>query len=103
MLITRKCPGLVCPHAIAALSPVIYSCLDRIGRGADPAKMQFDYVCCTDPGFDNKGMGNNLMRITYERMPILEYLRGMMSLTPYILFPSLRARGTSPGGYHSGK
>jgi uncharacterized repeat protein (TIGR04076 family) len=37
MLMRRKCPKSICPHAIASISPIIYSCLDRMGRGADPS------------------------------------------------------------------
>ncbi len=69
MLIRRKAPKTICPHAVAAISPVIYACLDRMGRGADPAEVQVQYVNCTDPGFDQMGLGNNLMRVHYERMP----------------------------------
>jgi uncharacterized repeat protein (TIGR04076 family) len=98
MLITRKSPKLICPHAIAALSPVMYTCLDRIGRGADPMAMQFDHVCCTDPGFDKKGLGNNVMKIACERIPLWDYLRNMIALQPYLFFYSRKARGTEPGG-----
>lgn len=98
MLITRKCPKAVCPHAIAALSPVMYSCLDRSGRGANPAHMLVQYVSCTDPGFHQKGMGNNLMKVTYERMPIFEYLRNMLDLAPRLFFRSWVTRGLNPPG-----
>ena len=98
MLIKRKSPNRICPHAIAALSPVIYIVLDRIGRGADPAKMQVDHVCCTDPGFDHGGLGNNLMKISFERMPFLSYLRNMMDMQWNILFRAKGARGPNPGG-----
>jgi uncharacterized repeat protein (TIGR04076 family) len=100
MLMKRKCPESICPHAIASISPVIYSCLDRMGRGADPSKFQVEYVSCTDPGFDHKGLGNNLMKISYERMPFPEYLRTTvgLTLTPNLLFRSTTARGPNPGG-----
>ncbi len=100
MLMRRKCPKLICPHAVAAVSPVIYACLDRMGRGADPSQVQVEYVSCTDPGFDHKGLGNNLMKICYERMPLHEFVRTTigLSLTPHLLFRSSAARGPSPGG-----
>lgn len=100
MLMTRKCPKSICPHAVAAISPVIYSALDRMGRGADPAQLQVEYVSCTDPGFDHKGLGNNLMKVHYERMPLREYLQTTMALTlsPHVLIRSSAARGPNPGG-----
>ena len=100
MLMRRKAPRTICPHAIAAISPVIYSSLDRTARGADPSKMLVEYVSCTDPGFDHKGLGNNLMKIMYERMPIHEYLRTTIGLvlTPHVLLRSTVARGPNPGG-----
>lgn len=98
MLLKRKCPGLICPHAIAALSPVMYTALDRIGRGADPAQLQFDHVCCTDPGFDKKGLGNNLMKISLEKVPIWDYLMNMLPLQLYLFHHAWKARGKNPGG-----
>jgi uncharacterized repeat protein (TIGR04076 family) len=98
MLITRKSPKLICPHALAVISPIIYSCLDRIMRGANPSGMQINYISCTDPGYDQLGMGNNLFKITYERAPLVVCLRSMLSLAPYILFRSSKARGSNSGG-----
>jgi len=98
MLITRKSPKLICPHALASLSPVLYSIMDRIGRGADPQDLQIDHISCTDPGFENGGMGNNVMRITFERMPFLDLNFYMTSLAPYLFFYSRKARGSNPGG-----
>ena len=97
MLMKRKCPKSICPHAIASVSPVIYSCLDRMGRGADPSKMQVAFVSCTDPGFDHKGLGNNLMKVTYERMPFHEYVRTTvgLTLTSHLFLRSSRARWRS--------
>ncbi len=103
MLMKRKCPKTICPHAIATISPVIYACLDRMGRGADPSQMQVEYVSCTDPGFDHKGMGNNLMKVIYERMPLAEYLltASGQTMTSHVLFRSSSARGPNPGGIES--
>ena len=98
MLITRTCTKRVCPHAIAAVSPVIYSALDRIGRGADPSDIMIDHVACTDPGFDQNGLGNNLMKITFERMPAHSYCLNTLDMMKRILFASKEARGTNPGG-----
>jgi uncharacterized repeat protein (TIGR04076 family) len=98
MLISRKAPPAVCPHAIAALSPAFYACLDRLSRGADPKDIVIDHVSCTDPGFDHKGLGNNTMRITFEPMPISQRLRDTWSALPYMFHRSSDARGPDPGG-----
>jgi uncharacterized repeat protein (TIGR04076 family) len=98
MLIKRKCPKLICTHAIAALSPTMYLYLDRISRGADPSQMQIDHVSCSDTGFKYNGLGNNLMRISYERMPVIEWMIYMIGMWRHLLFYSREARGTYPGG-----
>jgi len=99
MLIKRKLPNVICPHAIAALSPIIYACWDRIGRGSNPADMLIDHISCTDPGFANGGLGNNLMKITYERMPLMQNLLYILSMTPHLFFYSSKARGSNPPGF----
>ncbi len=98
MLIKRKCPSLICPHAIAALSPAIYACVDRISRGADPSIIHFDHVSCTDPGFDKKGLGNNLMRITCEKAPLWENMINTILNFPSLFFRNWKVRGKNPGG-----
>jgi len=98
MLITRKAPAQVCPHAIAALSPAFYACLDRLSRGEDPKGIVIDHVCCTDPGFDYNGLGNNTMRITFEPIPSSQRLRDTWSAMPYMFYRSPDARGPDPGG-----
>jgi uncharacterized repeat protein (TIGR04076 family) len=98
MLISRKAPGTVCPHAIAALSPVFYTCLDRLSRGEDPENIAIDHVSCTDPGFDQKGLGNNTMKVTFERMPFYQRLKDTLSGIPYMFYRSQTARGPEPGG-----
>ena len=98
MLIARKAPATVCPHAIATLSPAIYAYLDRITRGAKPEEMMIDHVSCTDPGFDYKGLGNNTMRISLERIPAWESLRNMAPQLQYLFRRRDKARGPDPGG-----
>jgi uncharacterized repeat protein (TIGR04076 family) len=98
MLISRKAPAAVCPHAIAALSPAFYLCLDRLTRGTDPKDIVIDHVSCTDPGFDQKGLGNTTMRITFEPMPISQRLHDTWSALPYLFHRSSNARGPDPGG-----
>jgi uncharacterized repeat protein (TIGR04076 family) len=93
LLIRHKCPPGVCPHAVSQLSPLIYNYYDHMLRGQDPNDMVFDHITCTDAGLEWGGMGDNLFRITYEKMPLLEFLRFMLSMTPYIFFPNRRARG----------
>jgi uncharacterized repeat protein (TIGR04076 family) len=39
------------------------------------------------------GMGHNLFRVTYEEMPLLEVVRFMLTMTPYLFFMNKRARG----------
>lgn len=98
MLIARKAPATVCPHAIATLSPAIYAYLDRITRGAKPEEIVIDHVSCTDPGFDYKGLGNNTMRISLERIPAWESLRNLWPQLQYLFRRRSRARGPDPGG-----
>ena len=98
MLISRKAPRIVCPHAIAALSPAFYSCMDRLSRGADPRDVMIDHVSCTDPGFDNKGLGNNTMRVTFEKIPFYQRLIDTLTTLPYFFYQSSKARGPNPGG-----
>jgi len=93
MLIRHKCPPGVCIHGLSQLSPVIYDYYDHMLQGKDPRDMVFDHVTCTDTGLELGGMGDNLFRVTYEKMPFLEFLRFMLSMTPDIFFWNRRARG----------
>jgi len=93
MMITRKCPSAVCSHAIHAVSSALYVALDRMSRGSDPNDSQFAYVHCEDPGFNHKGMGNNLMKITFEKAPIWDILLYLVDNLPYLLLPSKNTRG----------
>jgi uncharacterized repeat protein (TIGR04076 family) len=93
MLIRHKCPPGVCIHGLSQLSPIIYNYYDHMLQGKDPNDMVFDHVTCTDIGLEMGGMGDNLFRITYEKMPFLEFMRFMLTMTPYIFFRNKRARG----------
>ena len=93
MLIKHKCPPAVCVHGLSQLSPVIYNYYDHLTQGKDPNDMVFDHVACTDLGLEAGGLGNNLFRVTYEKMPFLEFLRFMLSTSRYLFFKNERARG----------
>ena len=93
MLIRHKCPPSICIHGLSQLSPVIYNYYDHLLQGKDPNDMVFDHVTCTDLGLEMGGLGNNLFRVTYERMPFLEFARFMLSMTPYLLVRNKRGRG----------
>lgn len=93
MLIRHKCPPGICIHGLSQLSPVIYDYYDHMLQGKNPNDMMFDHVTCTDIGLDMGGLGNNLFRVTYEKMPLLEFLRFMLTMTPYVFLRNTRARG----------
>jgi len=93
MLVKHRCPPGICIHGLSQLSPVIYDYYDHMLRGEDPNRMIFDHVTCTDMGVELGGLGNNLFRITYERMPFLEIARFMFTMVPYLFIRNKRARG----------
>lgn len=92
-LIRRKCPPSVCIHGLSQLSPVIYSYYDHMLRGRDPNDMIFHTVACTDPGLEWGGLGKCVFRVSRERMPFWEAVRGMLRLLPYLFVPDRRQRG----------
>jgi len=94
MLVTHKCPPAVCPHAVAAISPIVYLYYDYLLRGKDPGSIVFASVPCTDVGVEYGGLGTNLFRITYEKMPLWESARFLLSLAPYLVFKNRKAMGT---------
>ena len=93
LLIKRKCPSGICIHGLAQLSPIIYSYYDHMLRGADPKDIIFNHITCTDIGLEWGGLGNNLFRVTYEKMPFLEYMRFMLSNTRFLFKKNKKARG----------
>jgi uncharacterized repeat protein (TIGR04076 family) len=93
MLIKHKCPPSICIHGLSQLSPIIYNYYDHILQGKNPNDMVFDHVTCTDKGLEMGGLGHNLFHVTYEKMPFIEFIRFMLSMTPYIFFRNRRARG----------
>jgi uncharacterized repeat protein (TIGR04076 family) len=93
MLIKHKCPPGICIHGLSQLSPVIYDYYDHLLQGKNPNEMIFNHVTCTDIGLEMGGLGSNLFRVTYEKMPFLEFLRFMLTMTPYLFIRNKRARG----------
>lgn len=93
MLIRHKCPPGICIHGLSQLSPVIYDYYDHLMQGKDPNRMLFDHVTCTDVGLELGGLGNNLFHIRREKMPLLEYMRFMLTMLPYLFVKNRRARG----------
>jgi len=84
LLIRHKCPPEICVHAVAQISPLMYSYYDHMLQKKDPNTTIFDHVACTDPGLEEGGLGSNLFRITREKMPLWEYLRSSLSLAPFM-------------------
>jgi uncharacterized repeat protein (TIGR04076 family) len=72
---------------------MIYNYYDHLLQGKNPNEIVFNHVTCTDIGLDMGGMGHNLFRITYEKMPFIEFLRFMLTMSPYLFFRNRRARG----------
>jgi uncharacterized repeat protein (TIGR04076 family) len=93
MLIRHKCPPGICVHGLSQVSPVIYNYYDHMLQGKDPNEMIFDHVTCTDTGVELGGLGDNLFRITRERMPLIERLRFLLTMAPYLFIRNKRARG----------
>jgi uncharacterized repeat protein (TIGR04076 family) len=93
MLIKHKCPPGICIHALSQLSPIIYNYYDHLLQGKDPNDMVFNHATCTDIGLEMGGLGSSLFRVTYEKMPFLEFMRFMLTMTPYLFFRNRRARG----------
>jgi len=92
-LIRHKCPPGICIHGLSQLSPIIYNYIDHLIQGKDPSDMIFNYATCTDIGLEAGGLGSNLFRISYERMPIVEFIRFILTMSPYLFFRNRRARG----------
>ena len=82
MLIRHKCPSSICIHGLSQLSPIIYNYYDYLLQGKDPNDMVFKHATCTDIGLEAGGLGNNFFRVTYEKMPIMEFLNGRMGVGP---------------------
>jgi len=93
LLIRHKCPPYICIHGLSQLSPVIYSYYDHLLMGRDPNETLFKYVTCTDVGLDAGGLGDNLFRITYEKMPTWEFVRFLSTMSFYLFFNNKKARG----------
>jgi len=93
MLIRHKCPPGICVHGLSQLSPVLYNYYDHLLQGRDPSQMIFNHVTCTDTGLEMGGLGKNLFRVSREKMPLLEFLLFLFTLTPYVFLKNRRARG----------
>ncbi|MDY6794376.1 MAG: hypothetical protein SWK76_03705 [Actinomycetota bacterium] len=93
MLVRHKCPPGVCVHAVSQLSPLVYDYYDHLLQGKDPNDMLFEYITCTDAGLEPGGLGDNLFRVTREKMSFVEYMRFMMTMTPYMFIKNKKARG----------
>ncbi len=92
-LIRHKCPPGICIHGLSQLSPIIYNYVDHLLQGKDPSNMIFNYTTCTDVGLKAGGLGSNLFRVSYEKMPFIEFLRFVLTMTPYLFRRNKRARG----------
>jgi len=78
---------------LSQLSPLIYNYWDHMLQGKDPNQMIFDHVACTDIGLQNGGLGDNIIRLRREKMPLLEIACFMMSMFPYFFIKNKKARG----------
>jgi uncharacterized repeat protein (TIGR04076 family) len=93
LLIRHKCPPFICIHGLSQISPAIYSYYDHMLRRRDPNESVFRYITCTDIGLEPGGLGNNLFRLTYEKMPVWEFLRFMLTMSIYLFIRNEKARG----------
>ncbi len=92
-LIRHKCPPGICIHGLSQLSPIIYNYVDHLLQGKNPGDMIFNHATCTDIGLEAGGLGNNLFHVRYERMPLIEFIRFVLTMTPSLFFRNKRARG----------
>ncbi len=93
LLIRHKCPPFICIHGLSQLSPLIYSYYDHLLMGRDPNASVFRCVSCTDIGLEPGGLGNNTFRVTYEKMPVWEFIRFLLTMSVYLFVRNDRARG----------
>jgi uncharacterized repeat protein (TIGR04076 family) len=93
MLITHKCPPGICIHGLSQLSPVIYDYYDHLLQGKDPNQMVFNHITCTDTGLEMGGLGKNMFRVTREKMPFVEFVRFMLTMSLYLFVRNRKARG----------
>jgi len=93
LLMRHKCPPFICIHGLSQLSPLIYSYYDHMLMGRDPNQSVFKYVTCTDIGLAEGGLGDNLFKVSYERMPWREFIRFMLTMSVYLFFRNEKARG----------
>ncbi len=68
-LIRDECPKYLCPHAIAAFAPYIYSMWDRMYENLDPDGMLFNLVHCPDVGIKRGGWGECIMKVYAKEVP----------------------------------
>jgi uncharacterized repeat protein (TIGR04076 family) len=92
-LIRHKCPPGICIHGLSQLSPIIYNYYDHLLQGRNPNDMVFSQATCTDMGLEMGGLGSNLFSVTYEKMPVTEYWRLMLTMVPYLFVRNRKARG----------
>ena len=92
-LIKHKCPPGTCIHGLSQLSPIIYNYYDHLLQGKNPNDMVFSQATCTDAGLEMGGLGSNLFSVTYEKMPITEFWRFMLTMVPYLFVRNKKARG----------
>ncbi len=93
LLLRHKCPPYICIHGLSQISPLIYSYYDHLLMGRDPNKTVFKYVTCTDIGLEEGGLGDNLFKVSYEKMPLIELLRFLATMSFYLFFRNEKARG----------
>jgi hypothetical protein len=103
LLIRHKCPPGICIHVLSQLSPIIYSYWDHLLQRKDPNQMIFDHVSCTDIGLQNGGLGDNIVRIKREKMPLWEFAYFMLSMFPYLFIKNKSARGKYPAAREARK
>jgi uncharacterized repeat protein (TIGR04076 family) len=92
-LIRHKCPPGICIHGLSQLSPIIYNYYDHLLQGKNPNDMVFSQATCTDMGLEMGGLGSNIFSVTYEKMPVTEFWRLMLTMRPYVFFRNRKARG----------
>ena len=93
MFIKHKLPSTICTHGVSQLSPAVFQYYDYLIRDQKPEDMIFRNITCTDPGMENDGMGKVCWRLTYERMPLLEFARFMLQFLPALFFKDGKIMG----------
>lgn len=65
-VLSARCPERVCVHALASVSPAVFTMAELILAGIDPNDMRFKRVGCPDVGLRCGGWGRIVMEVRVQ-------------------------------------